>query len=188
MSLGTWFRDYVYIPMGGSRVKRSRWIFNTLTVWMLTGLWHGAAWNFVLWGLLYAAMLLIEKFVPALQKLPDLLRRAYVLLIVMLGFVLFNAADLKQALSDIGGLIGIGGLPLISRETIYYLSSYAWVFALSIIGATPIVKTTAEKLSAGKYTGPVIAVLEPMLILVLLIVCTAYLVDGSFNPFLYFRF
>ena len=188
MSLGTWFRDYVYIPMGGSRVKRSRWIFNTLTVWMLTGLWHGAAWNFVLWGLLYAAMLLIEKFVPALQKLPDLLRRAYVLLIVMLGFVLFNAADLKQALSDMGGLIGIGGLPLISRETIYYLSSYAWVFALSIIGATPIVKTTAEKLSAGKYTGPVIAVLEPMLILVLLIVCTAYLVDGSFNPFLYFRF
>ena len=188
MSLGTWFRDYVYIPMGGSRVKRSRWIFNTLTVWMLTGLWHGAAWNFVLWGLLYAAMLLIEKFVPALQKLPDLLRRAYVLLIVMLGFVLFNAADLKQALSDMGGLIGIGGLPLISRETIYYLSSYAWVLALSIIGATPIVKTTAEKLSAGKYTGPVIAVLEPMLILVLLIVCTAYLVDGSFNPFLYFRF
>ena len=188
MSLGTWFRDYVYIPMGGSRVKRSRWIFNTLTVWMLTGLWHGAAWNFVLWGLLYAAMLLIEKFVPALQKLPDLLRRAYVLLIVMLGFVLFNAADLKQALSDMGGLIGIGGLPLFTRETVYYLSSYAWVFALAIIGATPIVSTTAEKLSADKYTGPVIAALEPLFILVLLIVCTAYLVDGSFNPFLYFRF
>ena len=188
MSLGTWFRDYVYIPMGGSRVKRGRWIINILTVWMLTGLWHGAAWNFVLWGLLYAVFLLIEKMVPALQKLPDILRRVYVLLIVMLGFILFNAADLRQALSDMGGLIGIGGTPLLTRETVYYLQSYAWVFAFAIIGATPVVKIAAAKLAAGKRTGPVIAALEPVFILVLLIVCTAYLVDGSFNPFLYFRF
>jgi alginate O-acetyltransferase complex protein AlgI len=188
MSLGTWFRDYVYIPMGGSRVKRGRWIINILTVWMLTGLWHGAAWNFVLWGLLYAVFLLIEKMVPALQKLPDILRRVYVLLIVMLGFILFNAADLRQALSDMGGLIGIGGTPLLTRETVYYLQSYARVFVFAIIGATPVVKTAATKLAAGKRTGPVIAALEPVFILVLLIVCTAYLVDGSFNPFLYFRF
>ena len=188
MSLGTWFRDYVYIPLGGSRVKRGRWIINILTVWMLTGLWHGAAWNFVLWGLLYAVVLLIEKWVPALQKLPDILRRIYVLLIVMLGFILFNAADLNQALSDMGGLIGIGRLPMVTRETVYYLQSYAWIFAFAIIGATPVVKTAAVKLASGKRTGPVIAALEPVFILVLLIVCTAYLVDGSFNPFLYFRF
>ena len=108
MSLGSWFRDYVYIPLGGNRVKPARWVSNVLVVWLLTGLWHGAAWNFVLWGLVYAVFLLIEKWVPAIQKLPSFLRHTYVLLVVMLGFVLFNAADLKQALSDIGGLFGFG--------------------------------------------------------------------------------
>ena len=188
MSLGTWFRDYVYIPMGGSRVKRSRWIFNTLTVWMLTGLWHGAAWNFVLWGLLYAALLLFEKFVPALQKLPAFFRHAYVLLTVMLGFVLFNAADLNQALSDMGGLIGVGGLPLLTNETVYYLKSYARLFIVAIIGATPVVKAVANKLYRDSRTAPVMAVLEPLFLILLFVVCSSYLVDGSFNPFLYFRF
>jgi len=103
MSLGSWFRDYVYIPLGGNRVSKGRWVFNTLVVWMLTGLWHGAAWNFVLWGLLYAVFLMIEKWVPAIQKMPTILRRIYVLLVVVLGFVLFNAVDLNQALTDIGG-------------------------------------------------------------------------------------
>ena len=188
MSLGTWFRDYVYIPLGGSRVSKGRWIVNILTVWMLTGLWHGAAWNFVLWGLLYALVLLAEKWIPVLHKLPTVLRRAYVLLIVMLGFVLFNAADLKQALSDIGGLVGVGGLPLMTAETLYYLRSYARIFVFAIIGATPVVKWAANTLASGKRTGPIIAALEPLFVLLLLIVCTAYLVDGSFNPFLYFRF
>jgi alginate O-acetyltransferase complex protein AlgI len=183
MTLGSWFRDYVYIPLGGSRVKKSRWILNILVVWMLTGLWHGAAWNFVLWGLLFAVMLLLEKQLP-FQKLPGFLRHVYVLLIVMLSFVLFNAADLKQAVSDLGGLFGIGGLPLLSEETVYYLRSYALVFAVSIVGATPIVKTVAARLDGTKLG----AILEPLLLLALLVVCTAYLVDGSFNPFLYFRF
>jgi len=183
MTLGSWFRDYVYIPLGGSRVKKGRWIFNILVVWMLTGLWHGAAWNFVLWGLLFAVMLLLEKQLP-FQKLPDLLRHIYVLLIVMLSFVLFNAVDLKQAVSDLGGLFGIGGIPLITTETVYYLRSYALVFAVSLIGATPVIKTAAARLDGTKLG----AILEPLLLLALLIVCTAYLVDGSFNPFLYFRF
>ena len=183
MTLGSWFRDYVYIPLGGSRVKKSRWILNILVVWMLTGLWHGAAWNFVLWGLLFAVMLLLEKQLP-FQKLPGFLRHVYVLLIVMLSFVLFNAADLKQAVSDLGGLFGVGGIPLLSLETVYYLRSYALVFAVSIVGATPIVKTVAACLEGTKLG----AILEPLLLLALLVVCTAYLVDGSFNPFLYFRF
>ena len=101
MTLGGWFRDYIYIPLGGNRVKPARWVFNTLVVWMLTGLWHGAAWNFVLWGLLYAALLLIEKWVPALQKLPAVLRHFYVMLAVILGFVLFNAESLQQCGNDI---------------------------------------------------------------------------------------
>ena len=188
MSLGSWFRDYVYIPMGGNRVSRGRWVFNTLTVWMLTGLWHGAAWNFVLWGLLYAVFLMIEKWVPALKKMPSFFRHAYVLLVVMLGFVLFNATDLRQAGSDIAGLFGFGGVPFVNAETLYYLRSYWVLFVLGIIGSTPFVRDTANRLLAGKKSATVMAVLEPVLLLGLLAVCTAYLVDGSFSPFLYFRF
>ena len=184
MSLGSWFRDYVYIPLGGNRVSRGRWVFNTLVVWMLTGLWHGAAWNFILWGLLYAAFLLIEKFVPQLQKLPDVLRRGYTLLIVLLGFVLFNAVDLNQAISDIGGMFGFLNVPFVSGETLYYLRSYAPVFVLALVGSTPYVKQVADRLD-NKWAG---AALEPVLLLVIFLLCTAYLVDGSFNPFLYFRF
>ena len=184
MSLGTWFRDYVYLPLGGNRVSKGRWIFNTLVVWMLTGLWHGAAWNFVLWGLLYAAFLLLEKFIPALTKMPTVLRRTYTLLIVALGFVLFNAADLKQAIGDIGGMFGFAGVPLVTEQTLYYLRSYGALFIAAVIGATPLVKTLAEKVEHK----PIGAILEPILTILLLLVCTAYLVDGSFNPFLYFRF
>ena len=184
MSLGSWFRDYVYIPMGGNRVKKSRWVLNILTVWMLTGLWHGAAWNFVLWGLLFAVLLLTEKWVPALQKLPDIVRRGYVLLAVVLSFVLFNADSLSQAGRDFAGMFGFGGLPLISAPTVYYLKSYAFLFAAGIVGCTPLVRNTAEKIG-GTRVG---AVLEPVLSVLLLLVCTAYLVDGSFSPFLYFRF
>ena len=184
MSLGSWFRDYVYIPMGGNRVSRSRWICNILTVWMLTGAWHGAAWNFVLWGLLYAVFLLIEKWVPALQKLPDFLRHSYVLLATILGFVLFNAESLSQAGSDIASLFGFGGLPAVTPETLYYLKSYGLLFILGFIGSTPVVKLAAQKVSETK-AGPV---LEMLTLAALLLVCTGYLVDGSFSPFLYFRF
>ena len=184
MSLGSWFRDYVYIPMGGNRVNRGRWIFNILTVWMLTGAWHGAAWNFVLWGLLYAVLLLMEKWVPALKKLPDILRHGYVLLITILGFVLFNAESVSRAGSDLAALFGLGGLPMTTPETLYYLRSYGLLFAAGMIGSTPVVKLAAQKVSAAK-AGPV---LEMLVLAVLLLVCTGYLVDGSFSPFLYFRF
>ena len=188
MSLGSWFRDYVYIPMGGNRVSKGRWLFNTLTVWMLTGLWHGASWNFVLWGLLFAVMLLLEKWVLPLDKLPGLVRRVYVLLIVALSFVLFNAVDLKQAVGDIKGMFGLAGLPAISAETVYYLRSYGMLFIAGFIGATPLLRDTLRKLEGNGKTVKVLSILEPITVLVLLILCTAYLVDGSFNPFLYFRF
>ena len=181
MSLGSWFRDYVYIPLGGNRVGSGRWVFNIMVVWMLTGLWHGASWNFVLWGLLFAAVLLIEKWLPVLQKLPAVLRHGYVLLIVMLSFVLFNAADLAQAVQDMAGLFG--GLPLTTAESLYYLRSYAVVFALSIVGATPLPKRIAARIPEKA-----LAIVEPVVLIALLLTCTAYLVDGSFNPFLYFRF
>ena len=183
MSLGSWFRDYVYIPMGGNRVSGRRWLVNILVVWMLTGLWHGASWNFVLWGLMFGALLLLEKWLPGLQKLPEFLRRGYVLLAVVISFVLFNAASLSQAGSDLAGMFGLGGLPLVNGETLYYLRSYALVFLLAALGSTSVVKTAAEKLPER-----VALALEPLVTVGLLLVCTAYLVDGSFNPFLYFRF
>lgn len=184
MTLGGWFRDYVYIPLGGSRASRAQWVFNILVVWMLTGLWHGAAWNFVLWGLLYAVFLLLEKWMPGLKKLPGLLRHGYVLLVTLVGFVLFNAQDLSQAATDIGGLFGFGGIPLTGRESLYCLRSYSLLFLLGILGATPLVRNIACRISKN----PAGAALEQLAMILGLLVCTAYLVDGSFNPFLYFRF
>ena len=183
-SLGSWFRDYVYIPLGGNRVTKGRWVCNILIVWMLTGLWHGAAWNFVLWGLLFAVLLLTEKWMPALEKLPVCLRRGYVLLIVMLSFVLFNADTLTQAGGDFATLFGFAGLPLTSGETGYYLRSYAPLLLAACVGATPVVKRAAQRLEPYRA----VQLLQPLLWIGLALVCTAYLVDGSFSPFLYFRF
>ena len=184
MSLGSWFRDYVYIPMGGNRVKKWRWVFNILVVWMLTGFWHGAAWNFILWGLLFAVILLLEKWVPGLQKLPGVLRHGYVLLLVCISFVIFNAQSLSQAGSDLAGMFGLAGLPALNDVTLYYLRSYCPLFVLGIVGATPVVRNTANRIR----TTRVGVVLEPVVLILLLLLCTAYLVDGSFSPFLYFRF
>ena len=180
MSLGSWFRDYVYIPLGGNRVGKVRWVFNILVVWMLTGLWHGAAWNFVLWGLFFAVLLMLEKWLPGLQKLPGVLRHGYVLLAVVLSFVLFNAESFAQAGRDFAGMFGFAGLPAITAETVYYLKSYGLLFAAGFVGATPLVKHTFKRFSG--------TVLETAALILLLVVCTAYLVDGSFSPFLYFRF
>ena len=184
MSLGSWFRDYVYIPMGGNRVPRWRWIVNIFTVWMLTGFWHGAAWNFILWGLLFGMILLIEKWIPAIGKLPAAVKHLYVMLIVMLSFVLFNGESMGQVGSDFAGLFGFAGLPAVTRETLYYLRSYGLLFLIGFIGATPVVKNTAQRIGETKIG----AVLEVLLMVGILLVCTGYLVDGSFSPFLYFRF
>ena len=182
ISLGTWFRDYVYIPLGGSRVNTARHLFNILVVWMLTGFWHGAAWNFIIWGLYFAVLLVIEKTI-ILKHLErsKVFSHVYVLFLVVISFVIFNGASLSQVLTDIGGLFGAGNLPLISAEAIYYLSSYAVIFVLAMLGATPLPKKLALKWKVSQYA-------EPVILLLLLVVITAYLVDGSFNPFLYFRF
>ena len=184
ISLGSWSRDYVYLPLGGNRVSRGKWVRNILVVWILTGLWHGAAWNFVLWGLLFAALLLMEKALPGLGKLPEFARHGYVLLAVILSFVLFNADTLSQAGSDFAALFGCAGLPLFTKETGYYLRSFAPLLITACVGATPLVKNAAQKLGENRL----IQSFEPIIWLGLLLICTAYLVDGSFSPFLYFRF
>ncbi len=184
MTLGGWFRDYVYIPLGGNRVSKPRWVANILAVWMLTGLWHGAAWNFVVWGLLFAAALLIEKWIPGLQRLPGILRHGYVLLIIVISFVIFNARDMAEAGRDLAGMFGLSGIALVSAEAVYSLRSFALLFILAIIGATPLVRNTAVRLGQRQIS----VFLRPVAAAFLLLVCTGYLVDGSFNPFLYFRF
>ena len=183
MSLGSWFRDYVYIPMGGNRVSKRRWMFNILTVWMLTGAWHGAAWNFILWGLVFALLLLLEKVLP-MDRIPGIFRHAYVLAVITLSFVLFNADSLAQAAGDFAGLFGFAQLPGISREALYYLRSFLPLFAAGCIGATPLPKTLAMGLKHTRLG----TLLDCLMQVALLLVSTAYLVDGSFSPFLYFRF
>ena len=190
ISLSTWFRDYVYIPMGGNRVKKVRWIFNIVVVWFLTGFWHGAEWNFILWGLFFALFLLLEKFWIGkfLLKLPSFVGRIYAMLIVMVSFVLFNAKGMKEAVSDIVAMFGGKNLPLVTPETLYYLSSYVVVLLIAMIGSTPFLKNHLQGLKKTPRINGILNIMEPVVIILLLIVITAYLVDGSFNPFLYFRF
>jgi len=189
MSLGTWFRDYVYIPLGGNRCSKLRNIFNIFVVWMLTGFWHGASWNFILWGVFFGIALLIEKMwlLKHLKKM-KVLNHIYVLVLVLFSFVLFASVDLSQLGANVGGLFGAGGIPFINAETVYYLRSYAVVLVLAIIGATPLVKTVATKIKEKAAGAKIMNVLEPIALVALILVMTAYLVDGSFSPFLYFRF
>ena len=189
ISLGTWFRDYVYIPLGGNRVGRARQLLNILVEWMLTGFWHGAAWNFVVWGLMFAVLLIMEKLwlLKPLSKCRPL-AHLYVVFFVVISFVIFNAENMGQALSDIGGLFGAGGIPLVSAEAVYCLRSFALVLILAVLGATPLLRNGLVRLSQYPTAGKVLNALEPFTLFVLLLVMTGYLVDGSFNPFLYFRF
>lgn len=189
MSLGTWFRDYVYIPLGGNRVSKPRQFFNILVVWLLTGFWHGAEWNFPVWGLYFAVLLLIEKsFLLEKLKKSKVLAHIYVMFLVIISFVIFNASDMAQAFADLGGMFGFAGVPVLSAEFVYYLRSYLLVIVLAIIGATPFPKRIVEKIREKETANKVINVIEPAVCIILLVVITAYLVDGSFNPFLYFRF
>ncbi len=189
ISLGSWFRDYVYIPLGGNRVPKWRWFVNILIVWMLTGFWHGAAWNFILWGLFFAVLLVFEKlcFLKVIEK-HKMIGHAYVILAVLVSFVIFNAVDLKEAGTYLGGMIGLGGVPLFSQETLYYIRNYGMIFLFSLVGSTPLVSNVIKRLMAKQKCKNIIMILEPVVLLFLMIVITAYLVDGSFNPFLYFRF
>ena len=189
ISLGSWFRDYVYIPLGGNRVSKAKWLRNILIVWMLTGLWHGASWTFVLWGLGFAFLLVAEKLVYGrLLQRTHVLKHVYTLLLVTLSFVLFNADSVSEAVSQLGAMFGAGGLPLVSTEGVYYLKSYAGTFLFAAIGATPLVSNAISRFGKTRFGAQALTVLQPLVMLALLAACTAFLVDGSFNPFLYFRF
>ena len=186
MSLSSWFRDYVYIPLGGNRVSKIKWIRNIFVVWLFTGFWHGAAWNFVVWGLYFAVILLIEKILlkKYLDKLPKIFSNIYTCILVMISFIIFNGNGIKDISENLLGLIGYNGIPLVSAESIYYFKSYFIIFVLAIIGSTPLMKMIVNSEKIKKVSN----VLEPVFVVTVLLVSTAFIVDGSFNPFLYFRF
>lgn len=189
ISLGQWFRDYLYIPLGGNRVSTIKHLRNIFIVWFATGFWHGADWNFIVWGLLFAVLLTLEKmWLGKYLKNSKVISRIYVLFIVVISFVIFNAADMSEAVRYIGGMFGVGISGIMSPEYLYYLESYALILIVAVIGCTPIPKTAVQKIKETRAGNIAVSVLSPVFAVTVLILCTAYLVDGSFNPFLYFRF
>ena len=185
MSLGSWFRDYLYIPLGGSRTTKFRHIRNILVVWLATGLWHGAAWNFLIWGLYFGILLIIEKvwLYRHLEK-SSVLSRVYLMFLVIIGFVIFNAGSMSELLEYFGAMFGLTDIPFISDECIYYLKSYIVLIIIGGVGATPLPGKIASRLSERR----IMTCAEPVVLCILFIVCTSFLIDNSFNPFLYFRF
>ena len=183
MSLGSWFRDYVYIPLGGNRKGLARQLFNILVVWALTGFWHGASWTFLLWGLYYALFLMLEKIflLKPLRKVPAL-GTVYTLFVVVCGWVIFDLTDLGDALGYYAAMFG-GGAGWFGAADLFYLKNYAAVFLVSIAACLPLGKTLYHALPEKAKS-----VLTPVLILAVLTLSTAYLVDATYNPFLYFRF
>lgn len=187
ISLGTWFREYVYIPLGGNRVSIKRNILNICIVWMLTGLWHGAAWNFIFWGVYYGALLLLEKFVlkDVLAKTPGTVKHIYTMILVMIGWVFFFSPTLGSAFQYVGAMFGIGATGIIDRTAVYYLSNYFILFLLMILCSVPYTYKRFRRLAVRGNVGRVVML---AVYVVLFILSTAYLVNATYNPFLYFRF
>ena len=189
MTLSSWFRDYVYIPLGGNKKGVLKQIRNILIVWSLTGLWHGASWNFIVWGLYFGILLILEKFIlkKYFNNVPKFIKGIYTLFFVMISFVIFQGDNLSSAFNIIKGLFGLNGELFINNVTLYYLRGYVLFIVLGVIGATNYVKNLVIKISNGKGKK-IINILEPIYLLILLIIVTMYLIDSSYNPFLYFRF
>ena len=188
ISLSSWFRDYVYIPLGGNRVSKIKHIRNLLIVWFLTGLWHGAAWNVVAWRLYYGVILIIEKYLlsPVLDRLPDVVRHIYSIVLVVIGWVLFFSSSFGQAADYIRVMFGAGAHGFADRESMYLLTSNLILWLILIFGSTPLVHFRYEHMLRSKKWNTTI--INSVVYAALFIVCIAYLVTETYNPFLYFRF
>lgn len=188
ISLSSWFRDYVYIPLGGNRVSKFKWLRNILIVWLLTGFWHGASWNFILWGVYFGILLITEKlFIGKYLEKTKVLRHVYTSVIVIISFMIFNANTLGEISLNLKNMFFLNNLNFINNETIYYLRNYAILLVVAIVSATPLLKNVISKLQNTKCKY-LLNVLQPLTYIILLTLCTAFLIDESFNPFLYFRF
>ena len=185
MSLGTWFRDYVYFPLGGSRVKsKARLVFNLFVVWSLTGIWHGANWTFLLWGLLYFVLLTIEKL-TGLSKKPNWFGHIYTLLFVMLGWVLFRASNVTDAFRYIGVMFGVGSSGLYDSNFLMYISNFKFYIIAGVLASFPILK----KIKACKWVNiKIYHIISAVCLTVMFIVSLSFMIKGSYNPFIYFNF
>ena len=190
ISLSSWFRDYIYIPLGGNRKGVKKQIRNILIVWLLTGLWHGANYTFIVWGLLFGIMLIIEKFILSkyLKNTPYIIKRIYTLFIVLISFVIFRSDNINEAFNIIKGLFGFNTKVFSNSFTIYYLKSYFIILLLGIILSTPLLSNIITRLRKNNVLNKIINLFEPLLIILILVLVTACLIDNSYNPFLYFRF
>jgi Predicted membrane protein involved in D-alanine export len=191
ISLSTWFRDYVYIPLGGNRCKIPRHLFNIAVVWFLTGLWHGASWNFILWGIYYGILLILEKYIwgNALAKLPKLLQHTYAFLIVVFGFVIFAITDGNALSSYICLLFSFTSNSLADTRFLWYLGNYGLVLLIACILACPVYPWLCQKISA--FSRPkrcILSTVSGIGMILLFVLSTAYMVSDTYNPFLYFRF
>lgn len=195
ITLSEWFKSYVYFPLGGSRKGFGRTIFNTAVVWLLTGIWHGASWNFITWGVMYGILIIIEKLVITLlkkknkeyilDKIPGFIKHIYSMLFVMLGWVLFDTKDLPTAFSYMKRMFSFGST-FADEHTVYFLMNFGLLFVIAIIGCTSLVKNLAQKFTAKVPSCS--HVLSVVYMIVIMLIATSYLVDASYNPFLYFNF
>ena len=190
ISLSTWFRDYVYIPLGGNRCKIPRQIFNLAVVWFLTGLWHGASWNYVIWGVYYGILLCLEKFIygKALEKAPKFLRHIYLCIIVVVGFTVFAIEDFSKLLPYLASMFTARG-GFVGKDILFYLQNYGFVLVVSILVSTPIFPFLKKKISSfGQAAKKVSYAISAVILLILFVVAISYMVSDTYNPFLYFRF
>lgn len=190
ISLGSFFRDYLYIPLGGNKVSRFGWIINMFIVWFFTGMWHGASWNFIIWGLYFAVLIVAEKVFLSklLNKLPSFIQNIYTMFLVLISFVIFNSSNMTETYTSLSSMFGMMNLPFSNELTTYYLSSYFIILIISIIGSTPILKHMINKIKSKATGEQLLNIIEPVINILLLLLVTSYLIEGSFNPFLYFRF
>ena len=188
ISLSSWFRDYIYIPLGGNRVSKIKWIRNIFVVWFLTGFWHGASWNFIIWGLYFGIILVIEKmFLKKYLDKTKIIKYLYTSIIVIISFLIFSVDGADNIILNLKNMFFINDIPLINSEILYYFRNNLVLFIVAIIGSTPLIKVIINKIKLTKFNF-IINILEPITYIILLILSTSFLIDASFNPFLYFRF
>ena len=182
ISLSTWFREYLYIPLGGNRCSKGRWLMNLLIVWAATGIWHGASWNYLFWGLYFFCLLILEKLLlgKRLVKLPKVFQHLYVMVMVLVSWAIFALEDLGHLGGYLRAMAGLNGGPLVNGETLYYLRNFLPVLVIAAIGSTPLV--------AKRWSRVQNKVIRIAVLVLGLILCTAYVVASTYNPFLYFRF
>ena len=188
MTLSAWFRDYVYIPLGGNRKGMLIQIRNILIVWALTGFWHGASWNFIMWGLYFGVILIIEKLflLKLLVKIPKFIQHLYALFFIVIGWVIFYFEDMGRIGEYLKGMFGFGGVPLINNTALYNLISYALIFAIAIICSTSFINKLVKKIDDSDKLY--VKILGTVFYIVIFLVSVSYLVNSTYNPFLYFRF